>query len=110
MDLGFIPQRELVYNKHLPYCKLLDEESNIQLEEIKKNLSHAVQLRDIHVGAYTWSRKLNKLVSRLTDSLVYNKHLPYCKLLDEESNIQLEEIKKNLSHAVRYTCWCLHME
>ena len=62
-ELGFVPQRELVYNKHLPYSEALDDESKLQLEEIKKNLSHAVQMRDIIVGAYTWSRKLNKSVN-----------------------------------------------
>ena len=58
MSPDFKPQRELIYNKYLPYSDVLENEANAQLSEIKKNLSLAVQLRDINKGAVFWSSKL----------------------------------------------------
>ncbi|KAA8583909.1 hypothetical protein FQN60_015117 [Etheostoma spectabile] len=45
--LGFVPQKDIVYNKLLPYAHRLDEESNDILSKIKGNLCRAVQLREI---------------------------------------------------------------
>lgn len=56
--LGFIPQKDIVYNKILPYADRLDEESNDILSKIKGNLSRAVQLKEIWPGVLFWTRKL----------------------------------------------------
>lgn len=57
--LGFIPQKDIVYNKILPYADRLDEESNEILSKIKGNLSRAVQLKEIWPGVLFWTRKLS---------------------------------------------------
>ncbi len=48
-------QKELIYNKLLPYSSGLDEESRAFLSEIKKNLSKAVLVRELRPGAVTWT-------------------------------------------------------
>lgn len=57
--LGFVPQKDIVYNKLLPYAERLDDESNAILSKIKGNLSRAVQLREIWPGVLFWTRKLS---------------------------------------------------
>lgn len=57
--LGFVPQKDIVYNKLLPYADKLDEESNDILSKIKGNLGRAVQLREIWPGVLFWTRKLS---------------------------------------------------
>ncbi len=60
-QLGFKPQKEVVYNKLLPYGgRQLDEESNAWFAAIKSNLARAVALRDIRPGFVTWSSRLHK--------------------------------------------------
>lgn len=58
--LGFIPQKDIVYNKLLPYADKLDDESNEILAKIKANLGRSVQLRELWPGAMFWTRKLAK--------------------------------------------------
>ncbi|KAG9329545.1 hypothetical protein JZ751_004278 [Albula glossodonta] len=57
--LGFVPQKEIVYNKLLPYADKLDEESNEILAQIKGNLARAVQVRELWPGVLFWTRKLS---------------------------------------------------
>lgn len=57
--LGFVPQKDIVYNKLLPYADKLDDESNDVLSKIKGNLCRAVQLREIWPGVLFWTRKLS---------------------------------------------------
>lgn len=45
--IGFRPQKELIFNKFLPYSDGIDEESQSFLDEIKLNLSKAVLLREL---------------------------------------------------------------
>uniref|UniRef100_I3JTZ4 Proteasome activator subunit 4a n=1 Tax=Oreochromis niloticus TaxID=8128 RepID=I3JTZ4_ORENI len=65
--LDFVPQKDIVYNKLLPYADRLDAESNDILSKIKGNLGRAVQLREIWPGVLFWTRKLStkrELLSR----------------------------------------------
>lgn len=57
--LGFVPQKDIVYNKLLPYADRLDDESSEILSRIKGNLGRAVQLREIWPGVLFWTRKLS---------------------------------------------------
>lgn len=57
--LGFVPQKDIVYNKLLPYADRLDDESNDILSKIKGNLGRAVQLRELWPGVLFWTRKLS---------------------------------------------------
>lgn len=55
---AFRPQKEIVYNRLLPYASRLDEEATELLAEIKAGLSRAVLLRELWPGAAFWCRKL----------------------------------------------------
>lgn len=55
---AFTPQKELVYNRLLPYAGRLDQEAMELLAQIKAGLSRAVLLRELWPGAAFWSRKL----------------------------------------------------
>ncbi|KAG2467438.1 PSM4B protein, partial [Polypterus senegalus] len=57
--LDFVPQKEIVYNKLLPYSDRLDQESNEILAKIKNNLGRAVQLKELWPGVLFWTRKLS---------------------------------------------------
>lgn len=57
--LGFVPQKDIVYNKLLPYADKLDGESNEILAGIKENLGRAVYLRELWPGVLFWTRKLS---------------------------------------------------
>jgi len=57
--LGFVPQKDIVYNKLLPYADRLDAESNVMLAQIKGNLGRAVRLREIWPGVLFWTRRLS---------------------------------------------------
>ena len=46
-ELGFRPQKEIIYNKLLPYGEKLDGESKVWWAEIKENLGRCIVLREI---------------------------------------------------------------
>jgi proteasome activator subunit 4 len=57
--VDFRPQKELVYNKLLPYANELDAESQLWLAEIKGNLGRAIMLRELTPGCVFWTNRLN---------------------------------------------------
>ena len=59
-SLGFKPQKQVVYNKLLPYKEHLDSEILEQIREIKENLSKALILGDIRPGCVHWVAKLSR--------------------------------------------------
>lgn len=72
--LGYKPQKEVIYNKLLPYSDDIGKEILEQFSTIKKNLSKAVILRDIRPGCIHWVAKLSRFVI-----LVF--HLEYTNVL-----------------------------
>lgn len=60
--LGFKPQKEIIYNKLLPYADKLDEESTQLFIDIKTNLIKSVLARELHPGCALWSSRLNRYV------------------------------------------------
>lgn len=62
-ELGFRPQKDLIYNRLLPYTDKLDAESQAWLTEIKGNLGRAVMLRELKPGCVYWSNMLNMWVT-----------------------------------------------
>lgn len=54
-------QRTLLYNGHLPYSELLEDEGNELFEQIKANLSAAVQKSELWPGALYWTNRLARL-------------------------------------------------
>jgi len=61
-ELGFEPQKEIVYNKLLPYGAEMDAESTNWFAEIKANLGKSIALRELRPGIVTWSSRLNKYI------------------------------------------------
>ena len=57
-------QRTLLYNSHLPYSELLEDEGNELFEQIKSNLSAAVQKSELWPGALYWTNRLARLGTR----------------------------------------------
>lgn len=53
-------QNPLSYNNHLPYADQLEAEASELLADIKKNLSVAVQKRELWPGLLYWTNRLNR--------------------------------------------------
>uniref|UniRef100_A0A4W5P0V8 Proteasome activator subunit 4 n=1 Tax=Hucho hucho TaxID=62062 RepID=A0A4W5P0V8_9TELE len=90
--LGFVPQKDIVYNKLLPYADILDEESNDLLGKIKGNLGRAVQLREIWPGVLFWTRKLSTYMRLYGRKFSKEDHVLFIKLLYELITIDKLEI------------------
>ncbi|XP_076463728.1 proteasome activator complex subunit 4B-like [Babylonia areolata] len=79
--LGFIPQRESIYCRLLPYADELDEESNGHLAEIKENLAKSVQLRDTKIGTSHWTVQLTKYIQLYGMKFSKEDHLYFVHLM-----------------------------
>ena len=53
-------QKSLIINELLPYSESIEEEANRLFEEIKLNLSLAIQKRDLWPGALFWTNRLTR--------------------------------------------------
>ena len=53
-------QNSLFINRFLPYNSALEKEAEELLEEIKINLSHAIQLYELWPGALYWTNRLRR--------------------------------------------------
>ena len=60
MSVEGVYQKPLLYNKFLPYEEKLNEEGRQLFEDIKKNLSIAVQKSELWPGALFWTNRLNR--------------------------------------------------
>lgn len=49
-NLGYRVQKELWFNRHLPYADRIDDESQRLLETIKRNFSQALVHREMNPG------------------------------------------------------------
>lgn len=57
-QLGFKPQKEIIYNKLLPYYDEIDYESRKSFQQIKLNLSKSIILRELIPGCAVWTARL----------------------------------------------------
>ena len=57
-------QKEITYNKLLPYSDCFEEEANAVLAEIKLNLGRAIALRELRPGGLHWCNRLFRFVFR----------------------------------------------
>uniref|UniRef100_A0A2K5ZD60 Proteasome activator subunit 4 n=1 Tax=Mandrillus leucophaeus TaxID=9568 RepID=A0A2K5ZD60_MANLE len=89
---GFVPQKEIVYNKLLPYAERLDAESDLQLAQIKCNLGRAVQLQELWPGGLFWTRKLSTYIRLYGRKFSKEDHVLFIKLLYELVSIPKLEI------------------
>uniref|UniRef100_A0A671S5T3 Proteasome activator complex subunit 4B-like n=1 Tax=Sinocyclocheilus anshuiensis TaxID=1608454 RepID=A0A671S5T3_9TELE len=97
--LGFVPQKEIVYNKLLPYADKLHRESNDILAQIKGNLGRAVQLRELWPGVLLWTRKLSTYLRLYGRKFSKEDHVLFIKLLYELVTIPKLDISMMQSFA-----------
>ncbi|XP_068219564.1 proteasome activator complex subunit 4-like isoform X1 [Palaemon carinicauda] len=83
LNLGFMPQKYVIYNKLLPYGEDLGPEVLGQLKEIKENLSKAVILHDIRPGCIHWVARLSRYVKLYGVCMSKEDHILFVKLLYE---------------------------
>lgn len=60
VKLGFKPQKEIIFNRLLPYAHKLDDESLRLFADIKGNLGRSLMLREYRPGFGIWISRLNK--------------------------------------------------
>ncbi|XP_013086715.2 proteasome activator complex subunit 4-like [Biomphalaria glabrata] len=89
--LGFVPQKELVYNSLLPYAKDVDIESNLNFAEIKANLGRAAQLRDLKVGVRHWMVQLERFITLYGYKFSKTDHILLVKLMLEILTMSTQE-------------------
>ena len=82
MDLVFRPQKEIIYNKLLPYSDRLDDESLAWFKEIKANLAKSLALREIRPGFITWISRLSKYLRIYGLKFTKEDHIALIKLLN----------------------------
>ncbi|KAL0124071.1 hypothetical protein PUN28_006100 [Cardiocondyla obscurior] len=80
---NFRPQKELVYNKFLPYASELDAESQAWLAEIKGNLARAVMLRELTPGCIYWLGELYLYIELYGMKFSKEDHIAFVKLVYE---------------------------
>uniref|UniRef100_A0A8C5UGN2 Proteasome activator subunit 4 n=1 Tax=Malurus cyaneus samueli TaxID=2593467 RepID=A0A8C5UGN2_9PASS len=86
------PQKEIVYNKLLPYGERLDAEAARFLAHIKGNLARAVQLQELWPGGLFWTRKLSTYIRLYGRKFSREDHVLFIKLLYELVTIPKLEI------------------
>ncbi|KAF7252291.1 Proteasome activator complex subunit 4 [Varanus komodoensis] len=85
-------QKELVYNKLLPYGDKLEAEAGRLLLQIKLNLSRAVQLQELWPGGLFWTRKLSTYLRLYGRKFSKEDHVLFIKLMYELVTIPKLEI------------------
>ncbi|OXB54978.1 hypothetical protein ASZ78_003090 [Callipepla squamata] len=92
MELPPPPQKEIVYNKLLPYSERLEDEAARFLAQIKGNLARAVQLQELWPGGLFWTRKLSTYIRLYGRKFSKEDHVLFIKLLYELVTIPKLEI------------------
>ncbi|XP_071961962.1 proteasome activator complex subunit 4-like [Antedon mediterranea] len=91
--LGFSPQKEIIYNKVLPYSESVDEESNSQIADIKANLARSVQLKELRPGVAYWTARLHTYINLYGRKFSKADHLAFIQLYHELITIPDLEFK-----------------
>ncbi|XP_060526500.1 proteasome activator complex subunit 4-like [Cylas formicarius] len=81
--LGFLPQRENVYNELLPYSESLDEESTKLFIDIKTNLVKSILAQEMRPGCALWTSRLNKYIKIYGMKFSKEDHIALIKLFYE---------------------------
>ena len=74
-------QKRIVYNDLLPYAPLLESLAKRQFEEIKWNLSVAIQKYELWPGALYWTNRLNRYLNYNKSGVEWLRFLCPCTLL-----------------------------
>ena len=81
IQLGFFPQKEVVYNRLLPYSADIDVESTAWFRDIKANLGRALAVRELRPGLVVWISRLNKYLRLYGLKFPLADHTALIKLL-----------------------------
>ena len=81
VQLGFYPQKEVVYNRLLPYSADIDAESTLWFQDIKANLGRALAVRELRPGLVVWISRLNKYLRLYGLKFPLADHIALIKLL-----------------------------
>ncbi|XP_076235371.1 proteasome activator complex subunit 4A [Calliopsis andreniformis] len=76
-------QKELIYNKLLPYVDDLETDSQALLAEIKANLGRAVMLREMQPGCVLWVSRLCEYIKLYGMKFSKEDHILFVKLMYE---------------------------
>ncbi|XP_023231412.1 proteasome activator complex subunit 4-like [Centruroides sculpturatus] len=79
--LGYTPQKEVIYNKLLPYSEELDEESQRLFSEIKTNIAKSILLHELKPGTVHWLTNLSRYLKLYGRKFSKNDHIQLIKLL-----------------------------
>lgn len=90
-NLPFKPQKEIRYNRLLPYCDQLDSEALEYYGIIKSNLSRGLLLSD---PSTTWVYELSKYLSIYGRFFPKEDHLYYIRFLFEVIQIPTLELSR----------------
>lgn len=85
--LGFKPQKEVVYNKLLPYSDKLDYDSVNMLKEVKGHLGRSIILREMRPGCGIWVVKLQRYIRLYGLKFSKEDHLLFINLAFEALTI-----------------------
>ncbi|XP_031825586.1 proteasome activator complex subunit 4A isoform X2 [Nomia melanderi] len=76
-------QKELIYNKLLPYVDELESDSQALLAEIKGNLGRAIMLRELQPGCVLWVIRLHEYIKIYGLKFSKEDHILLIKLMYE---------------------------
>ncbi|XP_058809543.1 proteasome activator complex subunit 4-like isoform X2 [Phymastichus coffea] len=76
-------QKEIIFNKLLPYADKLDDEADILLAKVKANLGRSVMLRKIKPDCLVWSNMLHKYMILYDLRFTKEDHITFIKLMYE---------------------------
>ena len=82
-DVNIKYQKELIYNKLLPYVDDLEAESQALLAVIKANLGRAVMLREMQPGCVVWVSRLCLYIKIYGMKFSKEDHIIFVKLMYE---------------------------
>ncbi|CAG2120189.1 unnamed protein product, partial [Medioppia subpectinata] len=80
-QLGFEPQKEIVYNRYLPYSPALDDECLHYLSQIKANIARTLLLNDRH--GFQWISDLSKYLRLYGTTFSKEDHIYFINTLYE---------------------------
>ncbi|XP_008209740.1 proteasome activator complex subunit 4 [Nasonia vitripennis] len=98
-------QKEIVFNKLLPYADILDSEADALLAKIKANLGRCIMLRDIKPGCAVWSNMLQKYITLYDLRFSKEDHITFIKLMYEL--LTIPNLEPSLISAFGYRLYML---
>ncbi|XP_049827617.1 proteasome activator complex subunit 4-like [Schistocerca gregaria] len=86
-ESGFKPQKEIVFNKLLPFAKELEEDATRLLSDIKANIGKSVLLRELRPGCGIWTARLSKYIKVYGLKFSKEDHIAFIHLMYELTTI-----------------------